>query len=312
MNSQLNEEDTLSATRVRILAGTIIAAFFTMAALLLAPSDSHELYVGQPAHVERRHLKLEGAQNFRDLGGYATEDGSTVRWGLFYRSDNLASLTDADLERVSELGLKRVCDFRGAEEKADAPDRLPETNPPAVAELEIFDESFSSSDLGEKFMSGEFKDFDGRALLIEANRMFVTRFVDRYASMFDRLMNPSNLPAVVHCTAGKDRAGLASALILRTLGVPIETIFEDFLLTNHYTANRIERLSRIVGVVSLFGMDPEQIRPLLSVERAFLEAAFETIDKEHGSFDAFRRDALGIDDAELAAFREMALERGGG
>ena len=68
----------------------------------------------------------------------------------------------------------------------------------------------------------------------------------------------------------------------------------------------------MMGVVSLFGMDPDQIRPLLSVERAFLEAAFETIDEKHGSFDAFRRDALGIDDAKLAAFREMGLERSGG
>lgn len=283
-----------------------------IATLFLAACDSHELYEGRPAHVERRHLKLEGAPNFRDLGGYGTEDGNTVRWGLFYRSDNLASLTDADLERVSELGLKLVCDFRGPEEKADAPDRLPEKNPPVVAELEIFNESFSSSVLREKIMSGDLEDFDGRELLIEANRMFVTRFVDRYASMFDRLMNEENLPAVVHCTAGKDRAGLASALILRTLGVPIETIFEDFLLTNHYTANRIERISMMMGAVSLFGMDPGRIRPLLGVEPAFLEAAFETIDEKHGSFDAFRRDALGIDDAKLAAFREMGLEGGGG
>ena len=70
--------------------------------------DSHVLYEGHPAHVERRHVKLEGAQNFRDLGGYATPDGKTVRWGRFYRSDNLASLTDDDLKTVSDLGLKLV------------------------------------------------------------------------------------------------------------------------------------------------------------------------------------------------------------
>jgi protein-tyrosine phosphatase len=278
----------------------------------LVGCEKHELYTGQPAHVERRHLKLEGAQNFRDLGGYPTIEGSSVRWGLFYRSDNLASLTDADLERVSELGLKLVCDFRGSEEKADAPDRLPDSNPPAIAELEIFDASFSSANLRARITSGELADFDARRFLIRANRKFVTQFVDRYARMFERLIKEENLPAVVHCTAGKDRAGLASALILRTLGVPIETIYEDFLLTNHYTANQIERVSMMMGVVSLFGMDPDQFRPLLSVERAFLEAAFETIDEHHGTFDAFRRNALGIDDFELAAFREMALETDGG
>jgi len=295
----------LTAIRTGVFAG-IQASL--LAALLLTACGSDHRYEGQLEDVERRHLELEGAANFRDLGGYATEDGHTVRWGLFYRSGDLSSLTDADLEQVSRLGLKLVCDFRGPEEKADAPDRLPATPPPAVAELEIFDASFSATKLRERIFSGDLANFDARKFLIEANRKFVTRFVDRYAGMFERLMDPENLPAVVHCTAGKDRAGLASALILRTLGVPIETIYQDFLLTNYYTAAKVEPISMMMGIVSLFGIDPDQIRPLLGVERAFLQSAFDTIDATHGSFDAFRRDALRIDDDELVAFRKMSLE----
>jgi protein-tyrosine phosphatase len=267
-----------------------------------------DLYEGMPAHVERRHVALEGAQNFRDLGGYPTEDGRQVRWGLLYRSDNLAHLTDADLERIRAMNIRLVCDFRSPEEKAEEPDRLPAEDPPDVAALPIFDESFSPSNLREKFSSGDLDDLDLRQTLTEANRLFATRFAGQYAAMFERLIQPENLPAVVHCTAGKDRAGFASAVILRTLGVPEETVYEDFLLTNHYTAQKIERTLWMIRLGSLFRVDPEQVRPVLGVERGYLAAALDEIQKQYGSFDAYRRKALGLSDTETEAFRELALE----
>lgn len=263
---------------------------------------------GMPEHVRRRHVVLEGAHNFRDLGGYATEDGHTVRWGLFFRSDDLSELTDADLEKLHALGVRLVCDFRSAEERAEEPDRLPSEGPPAILELPILDESFSPAAFREKITSGELGDTDLRQMMIEANRLFATRYAPRYAEMFERLVQPGQLPALVHCTAGKDRTGFAAAVVLRTLGVPEETVYEDFLLTNHYTAAQIERTLWIIRVVSLFRTDPERVRPVLGVERAYLEAAFDEIEKNYGGFDAYRREALGLDDAETAAFRQLALE----
>jgi protein-tyrosine phosphatase len=261
-----------------------------------------------PEHVKRRHLGLEGAPNFRDLGGYATEDGRSVRWGILYRSDNLAHLSDADLETVGSLGIRLVCDFRGPDEKAEEPDRLPALDPPAVAELEIVDASFSATGLRDKISSGDLDSVDLRQLLIDANRLFAGRFAPQYAAMFERITLAENLPALVHCTAGKDRAGFASALILRTLGVPMETVVEDFLLTNHYTAAKMERTLWMIRAFSLFRTDPERVRPVLGVEPAYLEAAFDEIDARFGSFDRYRREALGLDDARVAAFRELALE----
>ena len=279
-----------------------------LAAGLLLACGGDDLYEGMPEHVKRRHVALEGAQNFRDLGGYATEDGHTVRWGLLYRSDNLSQLSDADLEQVHELGIKLVCDFRSAEEKAEEPDRLPAEDPPAVAELPIFDESFSPSEFKKRLSAGDLGDLDLRQALTDANRLFATRFAGQYKLMFERITRPEYLPALVHCTAGKDRAGFASAVTLRTLGVPEETVYEDFLLTNHYTAQKIERMLWTIRLVSLFRVDPEQVRPVLSVERGYLAAAFDEIAKQYGSFDAYRRDALGMDDTRTAAFRRLALE----
>jgi protein-tyrosine phosphatase len=290
--------------RARRLLPALVLCF--AAGSLAACWDAPALYEGFPDHVRRRHVALDGAHNFRDLGGYQSEDGRSVRWGTFYRSDNLHELSDADLEVVADLGVRLVGDFRGPEEWQSEPDRLPQVDPPRVAHLEIWDESFSSAGVREMIGNDEIPDLG--QLLVEGNRMFATRFADRYAALFEEIAQAENLPVLVHCTAGKDRAGFASALILRTLGVPMETVYEDFLLTNHYTAERVERRLYFAELASGFRLDGERLRPLLGVERRFLEAGFAAIEEEHGDFDSFRREALGISDEQLVAFRELGLE----
>ncbi|HEY8121848.1 MAG TPA: tyrosine-protein phosphatase [Myxococcota bacterium] len=284
---------------------TILA---TLIAASLSACGGGDRYAGMPEHVKKRHLALEGAPNFRDLGGYETSDGHSVKWGELYRSDNLASLTDADLERVSALGIQLVCDFRAKQEKEDEPDRLPAAHPPAVAELEIGAENFVVKDLRERIQSGDLAGVDLRGMMIEGNRQFATTFAPQYAAMFERITQPENLPALVHCTAGKDRAGFASAMILSVLGVPRETVMEDYLLTNFYTAAATERRLWMIKAYSLFRVDRDALRPLFGVEPAYLEAAFAAIDDNYGDFDTYRRDALGLDDAEVAAFRALLLQ----
>ncbi|MFP6639990.1 MAG: tyrosine-protein phosphatase, partial [Myxococcota bacterium] len=180
-------------------------------------------------------------------------------------------------------------------------------NPPAVAELEIWDPSFSARGFREKILSGDIEGTELSELLVQGNRMFATQFAPLYAEMFELIRKPENLPVVVHCTAGKDRAGFASALILRVLGVPLDTVYEDFLLTNVYTADKIDRMVMMVRWTTFFQVEEESLRGVMGVERRFLEAAFDEIDKRYGSFEVYRREVLGIDDAELASFRQMAL-----
>lgn len=267
-----------------------------------------DLYEGMPQHVQRRHVALEGAANFRDLGGYATEDGRSLKWGQLYRADALGDLSDSDLETVSELGIKLVCDFRSPSEVAHAPDRLPVLNPPELMALPILDEDRSQEDLQGRMMSGDLEGVDWENMLVDANRRFVTDFSHRYALMFERITQPQSLPALIHCSGGKDRAGFGSAVILRTLGVPLETVIEDYMLTNHYTAEKIESRLLQIRFASLFRTDPEMLRPIFGVERRYIEAAFEQIEESHGSFDEFRRKSLGMSDQETAAFRDLVLQ----
>lgn len=254
-----------------------------------------------------RLIPMDGASNFRDLGGYETRDGRVVRWGRIFRSDALDELSDADVARIGELGIRLVCDFRGPSERAAAPDRLPDTHPPQVALLEIHDEAVDVAAIEETLRSGEFEGVDFADLLVKGNRAFVENFSGRYAEMFARLLGPASLPALVHCTGGKDRAGLASALILLALGVPEETVFEDFLLTNVYTAAKIERMLTILRVASFFRTDPEAVRPLMEVRREYLQSALDAIHEHYGSVDAYLREGLMLSDADRAALQQRLL-----
>jgi protein-tyrosine phosphatase len=285
----------------------LLALAFVFGAVLLTACGG-DLYAGMPEHVKRRHLALEGAPNFRDLGGYATSDGRSVKWGTLFRSDNLAHLTDDDLEKVSALGIRLVCDFRSAPEKLEEPDRLPAIDPPAVAALEIGIDGFAVNDLRARLTSGDTAGLDLREMLIEGNRQFAAKQAPTYATMFERITKRENLPALVHCSAGKDRAGFAAAAILSVLGVPRETVMADYLLTNHYTAAAVEKRLLMIELFSLTRADTDALRPLFGVESAYLEAAFAEIDQRFGSFEAYTHEALGLDDREVEEFRALVLE----
>jgi protein-tyrosine phosphatase len=258
--------------------------------------------------VAERRLPLSGAHNFRDLGGYTTRDGKRVRWGLLYRSDQLSKLDDRDVEHLSELGLQLVADFRGPSERENAPSRLPEVRSPRIEQLEIADESFDPKQLERRILGGDLDEVESAQLLVGANRAFATVYRDRYARLLHQLADPGNLPALFHCTAGKDRTGFGAAVELLALGVPEEAVRRDFMLSNVYSARHIERTLTGIRLVSLLRTDPEAVRPLLSVRPEYLAAALDATREQWGSFDGYLREGLGLDDETLARLRASLLE----
>jgi protein-tyrosine phosphatase len=262
---------------------------------------------GTDRMVAERRLPLSGAHNFRDIGGYETADGRHVRWGLLYRSDDLADLTASDLRYLGHLGVKLVCDFRSPAERAAAPSRLPPGEPPEVAELPIQDERFDPEKIEERVMSRDLEGAHFDTLLIEGNRAFATTFAYQYRAMFERISDPAYLPALVHCTQGKDRTGFAAAIVLLALGVPEKTVMQDYLLTNVYTASDIERTLFYLRLWLFSRDEAELLRPLLQVRRDYLQAAFDAIHEHYGSVDAYLTHALGVDEAKRERLRSMLL-----
>jgi protein-tyrosine phosphatase len=266
---------------------------------------------GQPLLTAERRLPLEGQVNFRDLGGYMTGDSRRVRWGQLYRSGDLSHLSDGDLSYLQHLDLNLVCDLRSDFEVKRAPDRLPA----GVSRLSLPVRGGEIPDeiLYDAVDNGDFSGLDGDFLL-RGNRMFVREFSSAYRELVQRLADGDNRPAVFHCTAGKDRAGLGAAMLLLILGVPVETVFDDYLLSNVYRAGWTEQtLARIrQNIMERHGVPAESIdlspvEALFVAKRAYLATALETIDQEYGSFEAYVHDGLGMSPEAQEAFREALL-----
>ncbi len=262
---------------------------------------------GASVVVAERLLPLEGAHNFRDLGGYPTADGRRVRWGQIYRSDHLGDLTDGDLAYLERLGIRTVCDFRGRAERENDPDRLGSSGTPRSVNPAISDERFAVDELQSRILSGDLGDIDFGKLLVEGNRAFARSYTEEYTDYLELFEDDANLPLVFHCTAGKDRAGFAALLILTLLGVPERTAIQDYLLTQPYTQEHIESTLTKIRIVSLFRTDVERIRPLMGVERAFIQAGLDAAVEDHGSLDAYFESALGFGPDRRTALRERLL-----
>lgn len=252
-----------------------------------------------------RKLSFDGADNFRDLGGYQTADGRTVKWGLVYRSDALSDLSQQDRAFMQRLGIATVVDFRTPYEKQEDPDQLPSTVNYVERPVDV--EGTAVKQLMETITSGELEGFDARKVLIDANRGFVRSFTPVFGAHLKSLIEPGTLPVVAHCTGGKDRAGFAAALTLLALGVPEETVIKDFLKTNTYTEDKIEKYVWMIRLGSFFKTDPEVIRPLLGVEEVYIQTAIDTIKQDYGSVEAYLKKGVGMSEADLSTLRSRLL-----
>ena len=267
---------------------------------------------GKSLVTAERRLPLEGEVNFRDLGGYAGAGGRTIKWGRLYRSGELGRLSDADLTYLAGLDLKLVNDLRIDYEVAQLPDRVP--GEAAWLGLPVRGGEMPMASLYDAVNNGDLSKID-TDFLLKGNRIFVRDFTPTYAEMLQRLMDPSGRPGLVHCTAGKDRAGLGSAILLWLLGVPMETVFDDYLRTNVYRAQENERMLAMVRqvVMERAGLPAEAVdlapmEALLQARREYLQMAVDTILEDYGSIESYIRRGLGVRQAAQRAFQEDLLE----
>ena len=259
-----------------------------------------------------RHIPLAGQPNFRDLGGYASADGRRIKWGVVYRSGELSQLSDDDVSRLGQLGIRTVVDLRSPEEvTARGEGRLP----PGA---QVLPTPITSSDMFAKlipmFLKGDFSKVP-LDLLDQINRALVREFTGQYANLLRALSDPANRPLVFHCTQGKDRAGFGAAMVLSALGVPWETVLEDYLLSNHFRKQENDKmLDMIRGFASSQGEgDGEDIafsrvEGLLYVKEQSLMAAHAEIIERHGDVEAFLTNGLGCSAEGLMQLRNELLE----
>ena len=262
-----------------------------------------------------RHVDLDGQSNFRGIGGYQTKDGHRVKWGEVYRSGELHGLSDADVKKLEAMGIKAVANFLTEREiKSRGHDRLPEGTREIPLPMETGNLGEMAGVIQEARGTGDFSKVPVE-LNPEIHRVLVNEGREYYATLLREIADPANRPMVYHCSHGVHRTGTATAILLSALGVPWETIREDYLLSNKYRAKEINRR---VGELQLLAADtllvePEQvdmanINAFYILEAGYIDASLDEAVKRYGSMDEYMYKGLGITDKELANLRNQLLE----
>jgi protein-tyrosine phosphatase len=226
-----------------------------------------------------RHLNLAGASNFRDVGGYRSGDGRSIRWRRIFRSNHLGHLTEDDVKLVRGLGVKHAFDFRGAEERKAAVCVIDEI---VVHSLPI--EPTVVAALRAKLQARALSSADALEIMRDSYRGYVRQNTHNFRKLFAHILD-EDAPLVIHCTAGKDRTGFACALVLNALDVPEDVISADYLLTNQYYRRDPHSAPDL----------PDDVRQAIgSVDASFLTAGFDAVDAEYGDLESYFRDGLGL------------------
>ncbi|MBJ7328516.1 MAG: tyrosine-protein phosphatase [Solirubrobacteraceae bacterium] len=267
--------------------------------------------LAHPAPNPGERIDIPSVANLRDVGGYPVAGGGAVRTGLLYRSAGLGRITAEDSSAFAALGLKTVFDLRTDPEREMAPDRVPEGT--ALIALDVLGDHRAAAPAR---LQGVFEDparapelfGDGRAEdgLREAYRdiVLLPSAQTAYRGYFSRLLADGTMPALVHCTAGKDRTGWAVASTLLLAGVSEDDVMADYVLSNR---DLIPALAPLFEAFEERGGDPEVIRPIFSVAPEYLEIALATVHTSYGSIETYFADGLGIDADAQRALRELLV-----
>ena len=297
---------TLLTMALAIFISTILGSAFAQNAAQSAQPAQAQLAPGQS-------LGIASVPNLRDVGGYTTRDGGGVRRALVYRSNQLNPISPDDLKKIAQLGLKNDFDLRTGEERTARPDELPagvknvwlnvladadQSGPAQLAKL-LHNPKEANVVLG----GGKVE-----AMFVQAYRDFISlpSAQQAYRQLFGALGQQDQLPALFHCTTGKDRTGWGAAALLTLLGVPQEKVMEDFLRSNDYILpaykTTIDAFVTAGGdwaiPVAIFGVKPE-----------YLHASFDEMQKRYGTIENYFSEGLGINTAGQKALRDLYLEK---
>ncbi|HTY73546.1 MAG TPA: tyrosine-protein phosphatase [Actinomycetes bacterium] len=250
-----------------------------------------------------RLVRLEGARNFRDLGGYRGTDGRTVRYGCVFRSGELATLTDADRTVVAGLGITTICDLRGPGEVELMPDGTIVGAEPVGVPMGEGDADHGN--MIERVARGEIAgvtEQDMAAIYVS----LLDRFAPEIGSVLTLAADPARHALLFHCAAGKDRTGLVAALLLAALGVSRDDILDDYELTNRYRS--AWRIAQLRPELAARGIDIEVMTAYFSAPRSAMAHALDRLDAGHGSLEGFLTGPAGVAPRDLEALREHLLE----
>lgn len=263
----------------------------------VAPADG-----GSAVVAAERMLRLDGASNFRDLGGYRTVDGRWTRWGRIFRSDALHRLSATDQAAVHRLGLRVVYDLRTDAERTHAPSALPADL--RRESLTIGGDAARGTALGELFTQGKL-DAIPDDFLVRVYQDMAANDAPTFGRLLTGLAAAHGVPALFHCTAGKDRTGMGAALLLSALGVDETTVLDDYALSRAWLTER--RMARLRSTLAELGLAEDRYRAVFGAPRQAMSTALRGLREQHGSIEAYLTTRAGVTPDVLAALRSRLL-----
>ena len=255
-----------------------------------------------------RVLPFKRVHNFRDLVGYLTSSGQSVRWNTLFRSGHLARMRKPDLELFRSLNIRTVVDFRSPQERKRKPNRLHRFHDVRTLHLPMLDpvKSSMAREFRSRLVHRDYRGFDPFENITQMYQSFALECDRQYKRFIHAVLEARGRPLLWHCTAGKDRAGFAAAILLRVLGVPQETIVEDYMLS----AGHADRKQVLMFLLKLARGENgvRVIQPLLTVHQKWIEASFRAIDDRWGSFAEYSAQALALSLNDMAQLQRLLLD----
>ena len=251
--------------------------------------------------VPEREIEFEGIVNFRDLGGIINQDGKKIKWGKLYRSAKLDEVTYNDSLKFSNLGISKIVDFRTNGERIEAPDF--KFSGIENIHLPMGDDNWSQNDFSK--LISELSVDSLEYFMLDLYSKIPIKFSDSYKSFFSLLKNEDQ-PILYHCTAGKDRTGIASSLILYMLDIDMKTIQKEYELSNYY---RKEENLKYEKMLAEYGISPEKTKIMMELKPSYITAIFDTISDKYGSLDNYLEKQLNVSNKDILLLRDKFLEQ---
>lgn len=258
---------------------------------------------GSRLQQTERVLPLKSVPNLRDIGGYQTVNGQTVKWNTVYRASALDNLSEEDAIHLQSLGIKLICDVRTLREQEANPDVV-------IPEIEYMSVPPQSNDsvllqllrllLQRGFLEGLLLDLYTRVMLENNPQVFKW--------IFERLADEDSLPMLIHCAAGKDRTGISIALLLKLLGVDDDTILADYSLSNQHYNFFKATTRKSMAQLRIFGLNDRDFDYLLIADSAIMQETLDYVDLHYASVEGYLKTHVGLSSDTITAIRQNLLE----
>ena len=244
--------------------------------------------------VLNRQVWFKKVVNFRDVGGLATKDGRTVKWGRLYRSDNLSGLKKEEFDKFNDLHIQTVFDLRTANEIKGKEDNLP-PNTSYVHFPTVEDNEDMLTKMRGKVVNGKITEEQSLQLMLQLYRGSIADNVPLLKELVRQILHSDN-PVLYHCSAGKDRTGIVTALVLLVLNVDRQTIVNEYLLSNYYRRAKLQKIltKATLAKAIKWHLQLKAIQNFMAVDERYINAAFGLIDTNYGGTDLFIQNQLGI------------------